>query len=187
MLGSSLAPWPAQRQWFFSGTVGWALPTLHEFRYQVSLLPRAVNLTYDLLMFLIITVMFGGMGSAFLAFLVMAMDMGGKSMSMSGKYKFVEDELMEVEIENPLAALVPNSPKTMSQKIKVKVTKDELTTGSSWPRPFRWTLGGRGFLFRGLISADNIQAVSLNSRRAWPMCFIIRCTLLILLTDAGTT
>lgn len=54
--------------------------------------------------------------------------MGDKSMTMPGKYKFLEDELMEVEIENPLAALVPGSPKTMSQKIKIKVDKDSLTT-----------------------------------------------------------
>lgn len=60
--------------------------------------------------------------------MVMTMGDGDKKASMTAKYKFLEDELMEVEMENPLAGLDAKMPKTLSQKIKIKVTKDELTT-----------------------------------------------------------
>ncbi len=43
---------------------------------------------------------------------------------MEGKYKFLEDELMEVEIMPPPETKLP----AMKQKMKMKVGKDEMTT-----------------------------------------------------------
>lgn len=63
--------------------------------------------------------------------------MGDQSMTMSGKYKFLEEELMEMELDNPGAKADPEQPKTISQKVKIKIDKDNLTTTDEtrWKRP----------------------------------------------------
>src|SRR5262245_63214587 len=63
------------------------------------------------------------------------MKMGTGPISIQAKYKFIDDQTMEVEMENPLGGLGAGAggvqvqiPKTITSRVKVSVTKDELTT-----------------------------------------------------------
>jgi hypothetical protein len=52
--------------------------------------------------------------------LVLVLD--GVPGEMKGKYKFLEEEVMEVALE------IPGGAEKMTQKLKVKIDKDELST-----------------------------------------------------------
>lgn len=59
---------------------------------------------------------------------------GGQSMKLNGAYKFLDDDNIELEIENPFADLAKEGKNIevkvegLKMKLKVSVTADELTT-----------------------------------------------------------